>query len=284
MAKWDQVNETGDVEDRRGTRATRVVGGISVTGIILVLAVGYFGWPDQAMNLLDELQSGNQNQETTVTHEYDEVDAYEKFAWEVLGSTNAVWTSAFEQSGKSYQTPKLVLFRDATTSWCGGATSDIGPHYCNIDQTIYLDETFFDELTKRFGARGGDVAEGYVIAHEVGHHLQDELGTLSKIGSLMQKNPDRQSELSVALELQADCYAGIWAGVMQGKGIIEPTEISQAIDAASAVGDDRIQKATTGYINPETWTHGSSADRKKWFTTGYTGKSIASCDTFSEEN
>ena len=149
-----------------------------------------------------------------------------------------------------------------------------------MDQTIYLDERFFDELTSRFGARGGDVAQGYVIAHEVAHHLQDELGTLDTIQSLMQKNPARQNELSVALELQADCYAGIWAGVMQGKGIIEPDEISQAIDAASAVGDDRIQKATTGQVNPETWTHGSSDDRKKWFTTGYTEKSIASCDTF----
>lgn len=125
------------------------------------------------------------------------------------------------------------------------------------------------------------MAQGYVIAHEVGHHLQDELGTLSSIASLMRQNPTRQSELSVALELQADCYAGIWAGVMQGKGIIEPDEISQAIDAASAVGDDRIQKRTTGRVNPETWTHGSSADRKKWFTTGYTGKSVASCDTFT---
>ena len=111
----------------------------------------------------------------------------------------------------------MVLFRDATSSSCGGATSDVGPHYCNIDQTIYLDERFFDELTERFGARGGDVAQGYVIAHEVAHHLQDELGTLQSVNSLMQRNPDRQNELSVALELQADCYAGIWAGVMQGK-------------------------------------------------------------------
>jgi uncharacterized protein len=198
----------------------------------------------------------------------------------VLGSSNTLWGNAFKQSGKSYQPPKLVLFRDATDSSCGGATSDVGPHYCNIDQTIYLDERFFDELEKRFGARGGDVAQGYVIAHEVAHHLQGELGTLSKIQSRMQRELGRKNELSVALELQADCYAGIWAGVMQGRGIIEPSEISQAIDAAAAVGDDRIQKATTGRVNPESWTHGSSADRKKWFTTGYTEKSVASCDTF----
>jgi predicted metalloprotease len=226
------------------------------------------------------MQSSNQSQQTSTTSQYDGVDNYERFASSVLGSNDALWRSAFERSGKTYQAPKLVLFRDATSSACGGATSDVGPHYCNIDQTIYLDERFFDELTERFGARGGDVAEGYVIAHEVGHHLQDELGTLTSVHSLMQRNPERQSELSVALELQADCYAGIWAGVMQGQGIIEPDEISQALDAASAVGDDRIQKKITGHVNPETWTHGSSADRKKWFTTGYTEKSIASCDTF----
>ncbi len=280
MAKWDQIRETGNVDDRRGTRTSGMVGGISVTGIILVLAVGYFGGSDQALDLLSQMQGSNQSQTTTVTNEYDGVDTYEQFVWAVLGSANTLWSDAFQRGGKVYQEPKLVLFRDATTSGCGGATSDVGPHYCNMDQTIYLDETFFDELTKRFGARGGDVAQGYVIAHEVAHHIQDEMGTLQSVNSLMQQNPDRQNELSVALELQADCYAGIWAGVMQWKGIIEPNEISQAIDAASAVGDDRIQQATTGRVNPETWTHGSSADRKKWFTTGYTEKSIASCDTF----
>ncbi len=216
MAKWDQISETGNVEDRRGTRTAGVVGGISVTGIILVLAVGYFGGTDQALDLLSQMQGGNQSQTTTtVTNEYDGVDTYEKFVSSVLGSNNTLWSDTFERSGQSYQPPKLVLFRDATTSLCGGATSEIGPHYCNLDQTIYLDETFFDELTKRFGARGGDVAQGYVIAHEVAHHIQDEMSTLQSVNSLMQQNPDRQNELSVALELQADCYAGIWAGVMQ---------------------------------------------------------------------
>jgi uncharacterized protein len=282
MAKWDQIDEAGNVEDRRGMgRTAGVVGGISVTWLILVLAVGYFGGSDQALQLFDQMQQWwVQQQQTSVTHEYDGIDVYEQFTRAVLGSTDTIWNDAFERSGKLYQKPKLVLFRDVTDSGCSGATSEVGPHYCNADQTIYLDETFFDELTKRYGARGGDVAQGYVIAHEVGHHLQDELGTLGNIQSLMQRNPERQSELSVALELQADCYAGIWAGIMQWKWIIEPSEISQAIDAASAVGDDRIQKKMTGHVNPETWTHGSSADRKKWFTTGYAEKSVASCDTF----
>lgn len=283
MAKWDRITEMGDVEDRRGMRTTGIVGGISVTGLILVLAVGYFGGQEQAIDLLSQMQQNSQIQQTTTTHEYDGLDDYEKFVGEVLGSTNTLWNDAFARSGKQYQPPKLVLFRDATNSSCGGATSEIGPHYCNMDGTIYLDETFFDELTRRFGAHGGDVAQGYVIAHEVAHHLQDELGTLGSVESLMQRNPDRRNELSVLLELQADCYAGIWAGTMQGKGIIEPDEISQALDAAAAVWDDRIQKATTGRVNPETWTHGSSADRKKWFTIGYTKKSVASCDTFNIE-
>lgn len=283
MAKWDQITEMGDVEDRRGMRTAGVVGGISVTWLLLVLAVGYFGGQDQAIDLWNSMQQNTKTEQTITTNEYDGVDAYEKFVGEVLGSTNTLWSNAFARSNMQYTAPKLVLFRDATNSACGGATSDIGPHYCNMDGTIYLDETFFDELTRRFGAHGGDVAQGYVIAHEVAHHLQDELGTLDRVHTLMQRNPDKQNELSVALELQADCYAGIWAGTMQGKGIIEPEEIWQALDAAAAVGDDRIQKATTGRVNPETWTHGSSADRKKWFTIGYTKKSVASCDTFNIE-
>jgi uncharacterized protein len=211
MANWDQIEERGDVDDRRGKmQSASFVGGVSVTGLLLVLAVGYFGGQDQAFNLLDQMQQTSQNQTSTTTTKYDGMDSYEKFVSEVLGSSNTLWGDAFTRSGESYKEPKLVLFRGGTDSRCGGATSEVGPHYCNIDQTIYLDETFFDELTKRFGARGGDVAEAYVIAHEVAHHVQDELGMIDKVNTLMQENPEDSSQLSVGLELQADCYAGIW--------------------------------------------------------------------------
>lgn len=282
MAKWDQITDRGDVEDRRGMRMTTgIVGGISLTGILMVLAVGYFGGQDQAISLLDQLLRQPTTEQTQTTTQYDGVDSYEKFVSEVLGSNNALWTRTFADMWEKYQSPKLVLFRGATNSSCGGALSAVGPHYCNLDGTIYLDETFFDELTNRFGARGGDVAQGYVIAHEAGHHVQDELGILDQVENLMRQHPDQKNELSVALELQADCLAWIWTGEMEQEWIISRSEMEEAIDAAASVGDDNIQKMTTGYINPEAWTHGSSVDRKKWLGIGYTNRSIKSCDTFN---
>lgn len=277
MAKWDSITERGDVEDRRWTRMIASAGGIGITGILLVLAVWYFGGQDQALNLFDQLtQQPTQTQTTDTSGQYDGVDSYEKFVSEVLGSTDTLWSNAIQ----TYHRPKLVLFRGATSSACGWAESAVGPHYCNMDQTIYLDETFFDDLSARFWARGWDVAEWYVIAHEVGHHVQDELGIIDQVHTRMQTHPSEQSALSVALELQADCLAGIWAGTLQWEGIITQNEMSEAIDAAWAVWDDRIQKMTTWHVNPETWTHGSSVDRKKWLGIGYAQKNFESCNTF----
>ena len=174
-----------------------------------------------------------------------------------------MWAKEFKKENKNYIPPKLVLFRTATESGCGPATSEVGPHYCPLDQTIYLDETFFDELTKRFGAKGGDVAQAYVIAHEVGHHAQNGLGIMDQ----MKNNPTNAT--SIKLEMQADCYAGLWANSIKDQGVLMPGEIGEAMDVAAAVGDDRIQKKVTGYINPETWTHGSSQQRVAWFNNGY---------------
>jgi predicted metalloprotease len=157
----------------------------------------------------------------------------------------------------------LVLFRSATQSGCGLATSDVGPHYCPQDQTIYIDETFFIELQERFKAKGGDVAEAYVIAHEVGHHVQHQAGVLEQA----QRSGTQSS--AIATELQADCYAGAWANSIAHLGVFEQNEINEAIDAAAAVGDDRIQQSANGQVTPETWTHGSSAERVKWFTLGF---------------
>lgn len=191
-----------------------------------------------------------------------------------------MWSNLFAQTGDAYTPPKLVLFRSATASSCGTATSQVGPHYCPLDQTIYLDETFFEELTNRFGAQGGDVAEAYVIAHEVAHHAQNELQIMDKVQMRRESNPDEANDLSIKLELQADCFAGLWAYSIKDAGVFTQNEIYEAMDAASAVGDDRIQERTTGYSNPETWTHGSSAQRVNWFNKGYNSGQLSSCDTF----
>ena len=190
----------------------------------------------------------------------------------MLGSTNDLWVGKFNAMNKTYIKPKLVLFRQATQSGCGGTTSQIGPHYCSMDATIYLDETFFEEMTYRFGEQIDDVGQAYVIAHEVGHHVQYILGNLGRASE--------DNESSVKIELQADCYAGIWANSIKDRGVLGPGEIREAMDAAAAVGDDRIQNKAQGYVNPETFTHGSSEEREKWFTIGYDKGTLEACDTF----
>ncbi|MBP7134370.1 neutral zinc metallopeptidase [Patescibacteria group bacterium] len=268
MAHWGGLGSRGQVEDRRGFGPTAVGGGLGLTGIIIVLAVQLLGGGD-VTDIVTELQNSQaQPQQTYQSSDFEGEDSYEVFASTVLGSTTDLWSQLFSQTGKRYVPPKLVLFRGSTQSACGGATSEVGPHYCPGDRTIYLDETFFDELTKRFQAKGGDVAEAYVIAHEVGHHVQEILGTLEEV-------TDEAS--SIKTELQADCFAGLWAYSIRELGVFEPGEIAEALDAASAVGDDRIQEAVTGRVTPETWTHGSSAQRVSAFTKGYETGSFAQC-------
>ncbi len=277
MANWDKLTDRGDVEDRRGM-APAAIGGISLTGVALLMLFNVLmgGSP---LDVLGQLQNvpiqSEQSAPVQNTSQFDGQDAYEVFASTVIGSNDAFWLAKFNQSNQEYQPPKLVLFRQATQSACGGATSAVGPHYCPLDKTIYLDETFFDELTRRFGAKGGDVAQAYVLAHEVGHHVQNELGIMEKA-----QNSGNKNENSVRLELQADCLAGMWAGSIKDEGVLEPNEISEAIDAAEAVGDDRIQETITGRVNPESWTHGSSEQRKTWFIRGYNATNFSTCNTF----
>lgn len=273
MANWGRIESRGDVEDRRGL--VPVVGSISVVGIAATLLLNYLSGGDLADVLPQILENiPTENQQVLNSSEFEGSDEYEVFASTVLGSNNVAWGKQFTQINRTYSAPKLVLFRQATQSACGGATSEVGPHYCPLDTTVYLDETFFDELQSRFGARGGDVAEAYVIAHEVGHHVQNELGQLQKV------QQSRSNEVSIQMELQADCYAGIWAHSIKNQDVFEPGEIEEAMDAAAAVGDDRIQKSITGYVNPETWTHGSSTQRVEWFHKGYENGTLSSCDTF----
>jgi predicted metalloprotease len=280
MAYWDKLRGRGSVEDRRAAGPV-ALGGLGTTGILLVVVFNLLsgGNPTDSLNqVLDQLQQSQASQQTD-TGQFAGADSYETFASTVLGSNNEVWDGIFAQSAKEYVPPKLVLFRNATQSGCGTATSDVGPHYCPADKTIYLDETFFQALESQLGAKGGDVAEAYVIAHEAGHHVQNQLGIMSKVYD--ETNGEIANALSVKLELQADCFAGIWAYSVAKQGVFEEGEINEALDAAAAVGDDRIQKKMNGTVNPETWTHGSSAERMDWFNRGYKSGTPKSCETFA---
>lgn len=283
MALWDKIDSSGNVEDRRGMGSGGIVVS-GVAGLVLFLAFMFLGGQDNSV--LDQVLSDLAGQQTTnqqaeQTGPFAGADDYEVFASRVLGSYNNTFGGVFSALGKEYVPPKLVLFRAATQSGCGFASSAVGPHYCPLDQTIYMDETFFDELQKRFGADNGDVAQAYVIAHEASHHVQNQMGTMDQVLQSQQSGSEDANDLSVRLELQADCYAGIWANSVAQLGVFESSdEIKEALNAAAAVGDDHVQQQITGTTNPETWTHGSSEQRVKWFTTGYKTGRVAACNTF----
>lgn len=275
MAYWDKLGSSGNVDDRRG-RTAAIGGGLGVVGIVATLLFNVLsGTPIDLNQILTDLQSTQIGQQTLTPQAFEGADDYEVFASTVLGSTNEVWREIFAQNNRNYAEPKLVLFRNATESGCGIASSNVGPHYCPADKTIYIDETFFVQLQRQFEAKGGDVAEAYVIAHEVGHHVQNELGIMDEV-----QQQGNTNDLSIKLELQADCFAGVWANSVADLGIFQPGEINEAIDAAAAVGDDRIQQSATGTTNPETWTHGSSEQRVQWFTTGFENGNPQTCNTF----
>ncbi len=275
MADWTKLGSRGRVEDRRSFAPA--AGGLGIGGIALYLLLTFLGGGD-VTDVLPQLNNLLVEKNRTYTSEdFAGSDSYEVFVSTVVGSNNDLWRSVFAEQGLTYEEPTLVLFRSATESACGGASANVGPHYCFRDNTVYLDETFFNEMTRILGAQGGDVAQAYVIAHEMGHHAQHELGILNNERERGVSNSD-----SVKLELQADCFAGLWAYSIKDLGVFEPGEIAEAIDAAASVGDDRIQKRATGSVNPEAWTHGSSAERVAWFTKGYETGTLAACDTFRE--
>ena len=254
-------------------------------GLVLVVAFSVLSG-DPAMTTLEKALSQMSQQQVSVQSgdpsRYAGQDSYETFASTVLGSTNDVWREAFRSSGKTYEDPRLVLFRGATNSGCQVATAAVGPHYCPLDNTVYLDETFFDELKNRLGADNGDVAQAYVIAHEVGHHVQNQLGIMEQTQALEGQSSSREANaISVKLELQADCFAGVWGYAVQKQGVLGPNEIEEAVNAAKAVGDDHIQQTTQGRVSPEEWTHGSSAQRVEWFNRGFAAGKMSVCDTFS---
>jgi hypothetical protein len=275
--RWKPLERSGNVEDRRLTPMV-VGGGVGLVAFIVALIVFVIPGGDDP-NPLDALQ--RPSGQTGGTLPPEELEAGQ-FVAAVVGTTETYWTAVFNEAGLEYPKPTVVLFVDATGSECGIASAAVGPHYCPVDETIYLDLGFFDDLEVFLGA-GGDFAEAYVIAHEVGHHVQNVLGITEEVADLQAARPSRQNDYSVKLELQADCLAGNWADSLFQRGdVLESGDIEEAFNAAAAVGDDRIQAQTGDQVNPESWTHGSSQQRVEWFTTGYQTGDPAACNTFAQ--
>lgn len=278
--RWRDQRQSTNIEDRRRMGGKGIaVGGGGIGLLILVVAVYLCG--GDPSNLLrqtptSEIQpSQNQSQDGNKTE-----DQLKSFAGAVLGSTEDVWTDVFRKNNLRYTEPKLVLFKGQISSACGYADAAMGPFYCPGDKKLYLDFAFFEELQTQFRAPG-DFAAAYVIAHEVGHHIQNELGTMDQVTRRQARSSKAEgNKLSVALELQADCFAGIWAAAAQKKGLLEAGDAEEAIRAAAAVGDDMIQKRAQGYVVPESFTHGSARERVSWYTKGFRTGDVRQCKTF----
>ena len=278
--KWRGRRTSGNIEDRRrGGGGMRRAGGIGGVGLVAVLLIGaFFG-----VDVTPLLTGGGGGMVTTSAPPGPNAidDQSEEFVAVVLADTEEVWSELFAASGLTYREPVLVLFAGQTASACGGANAAMGPFYCPGDRRIFLDTDFFRVLEERMGATG-DFAAAYVIAHEVAHHVQNELGLLGEVNARRARASERESNaLSVRIELQADCYSGLWARHAQARfGAIEPGDIEEAMATAAAIGDDALQRASRGVVVPDSFTHGSSEQRQRWFATGFETGDPAACDTF----
>lgn len=274
--KWIGRRGSSNVEDRRSGGGGRIAMGGGIGSIVIIALVWLLGGdPSQILN-----QVGNQQSQQVADPAAQ--DSMAQFVSVVLADTEEVWGKIFSEYGETYRQPKLVLFRGAVESACGSASSASGPFYCSADERIYIDLSFCDDLRERFGAPG-DFAIAYVIAHEVGHHVQNLLGTLGKVNDARGNMGERQAnQLTVKLELQADYYAGVWAYHAQNMlNVLEKGDISEALGAASAVGDDRLQMQTQGHVVPDAFTHGTSEQRMEWFKKGYESGRLDEGDTFA---
>lgn len=283
--RWDGQRESQNIEDRRGMGAARSSVGLGLGGIVLVLAVSFLTGtnPLTLLNLLNGVQ------EITTPSEPDRPgptgapsDSLGKFAAVVLADTEDTWRVLLPRMGGAYEDPHMVLFTGAVRSACGTASSAVGPFYCPGDQKVYLDLSFFDEMEQKLGAPG-DFAQAYVIAHEIGHHVQNLIGVAEKVTHLQQRSSaEERNALSVRMELQADCLAGVWGYHAQhSRNLIEPGDFEEGLRAAAAIGDDRLQTMGQGYVQPESWTHGSSDQRVTWLRRGLQSGDPGTCDTFS---
>jgi uncharacterized protein len=282
--RWTPGGSSDDVEDRRdesGGGGFRP-GGLHVgLGGIVVLFILSLIFKRDFLSLVSTGSVGTGG--TTVSQPDPTRDQQEKtlvdFVTFVLNDTQNTWSQVLPAQGVPYRHAKLVLFRDSYDSACGAAQSATGPFYCPEDEKVYIDLGFYDELKQRFGAPG-EFAEAYVLAHEIGHHVQKLLGIEGKVRAAQRQNPQSANQLSVRLELQADCFAGVWGHSTQQRNLLDPGDIDSGLKAAAAVGDDRLQRMSRGTVNPETFTHGSSAQRTEWFQRGFQDGTIAACNTF----
>jgi uncharacterized protein len=279
--QWQGRRESTNVEDRRGITGGGMAIGGGVIGVIFILAKFLLGGGD--LNDLQQLVPQQQQELTTEQKAAQDTEA--TFVKVVLADTEDVWTKIFSDMGRTYTDPTLVLFSGTTTSACGNASAATGPFYCPVDQDVYIDLSFAQQLKDQFGATG-EFAMAYVVAHEVGHHVQDLLGLTKKMQQIQQQVSETQyNKYSVALELQADFYAGIWAHYDQKmKNVINPEDIQDALNAANAIGDDRLQQEYQGTVTPDSFTHGTSAQRMYWFKKGYDTGDMNQGNTFAAEN
>ena len=283
--RWKGERESGNVEDRRGVSRGGLALGGGGTLIVVVIALLMGADPRAVLQQLQgQTVPTEQSPATGGTAQPQANDEAKAFVSTVLGSTEDVWTARFQQMGRQYEQPTLVLFTDATESACGMAGSAMGPFYCPSDQKVYIDLGFYDELKQRFGVTG-DFAQAYVIAHEIGHHVQKQLGISDKVIAAQERSSKTQANaLSVRLELQADFFAGVWAhDAQEMRHVLEPGDIDEALNAAHAIGDDRLQMQAQGRIVPDSFTHGTSEQRARWFRLGYETGDLSKGDTFNAD-
>jgi uncharacterized protein len=276
--RWTPGGVSENIEDARGGGGGGFGGrGLGIGGILIAGILSLIFGRDFITPLL---MNGGGGAPREVNQERNRAEEPQvQFVSFVLDDAQNTWHKIL---GPRYEDAKLVLFRDAVQSGCGTAGAETGPFYCPGDQKVYIDLSFFDELGERFGAPG-DFAQAYVLAHEIGHHVQTELGISSKVRQLQQRNPGAANQLSVRLELQADCFAGVWGHSTNQRDILEPGDMQEGLAAAAAVGDDRIQRQARGYVSPDSFTHGSSEQRMYWFRRGFDSGDVDSCDTFSTQ-
>jgi len=276
--RWRGERQSSNIEDRRGIGPKVAVGGGLGTVIVLILALLFGADPQQLLEQAPSDPSSGVQSSRPLNPEEEEL---KQFVSVVLAKSEDVWHDVFRRNGSQYREPTLVLFTDQVQSACGMAGAAVGPFYCPADEKVYIDLSFYEALRRRFNAPG-DFAQAYVVAHEVGHHVQKLLGINERVSAMQRRVSEEQAnQLSVRLELQADFFAGVFARYVQNQGILEPGDIEEALRAASAVGDDEIQRRTTGYIVPDSFTHGTSEQRLRWFRKGYETGDIRQGDTFS---
>lgn len=285
--RWQGRRESDNVEDRRGNSSggggfrPPIGGKGGLVILIVVLVAGYYGVDLTPLLNGSDPMSQTQTQQRSPTAISPQDDQYAKFTSVVLADTEDTWKPIFQQMGRTYQEPKLVMYRGATRTGCGTGQSVMGPFYCPADSTVYIDLSFYEEMKNKLGA-GGDFAQAYVIAHEVGHHVQHLLGIDTKVRQQQQSASQAEvNRLSVKMELQADCFAGVWGKAMDQQQVLEVGDLQEALNAAQAIGDDRLQQKSQGRVVPDSFTHGTSQQRYTWFKRGFDSGDPNSCNTFA---